>query len=66
MITNQANRYDSLFFMPALQEKGILWQNDVMHVQDPVRLTAIAKFNSAFFGSDDEKHPNIIEFYKTS
>lgn len=37
-----------------------------LHVQDPVRLTAIAKFNSAFFGNDDENHPNIIEFYKSS
>lgn len=37
-----------------------------LHVQDPVKMTAIAKFNSAFFGNDEENHPNIIEFYKTS
>ena len=37
-----------------------------LHVQDPVRLTAIAKLISAFFGNGDENHPNIIEFYKSS
>ena len=37
-----------------------------LHVQDPVNMTAIAKFYSAFFGSDEENHPNIIEFYKSS
>jgi len=37
-----------------------------LHAQDPVRLTTIAKFNSALFGNDDENHPNIIEFYKSS
>ena len=37
-----------------------------LHVQDPVKLTAIAKFNSEFLESEDEKHPNVIEFYKTS
>lgn len=37
-----------------------------LHVQDPVKLTAIAKFNSAFFEKDDEEHPNVIEFYKSS
>ena len=37
-----------------------------LHVQDPVRLTAIAKFNAAFFEKDDESHPNVIEFYKSS
>ena len=37
-----------------------------LHVQDPVRLTAIAKFNAAFFEKDDENHPNVIEFYKSS
>ena len=37
-----------------------------LHVQDPVRVAAISKFNAEFFGTEDEKHPNIIEFYKSS
>lgn len=37
-----------------------------LHVQDPVRLGAIAKFDEAFFEKNHQEHPNIIEFYKSS
>lgn len=37
-----------------------------LHVQDPVRLGAIAKFDEAFFEKNHQEHPNIIEFYKNS
>ena len=37
-----------------------------LHVQDPVRLSAIAKFDEAFFEKNHQDHPNIIEFFKTS
>ena len=37
-----------------------------LHVQDPVRLGAIAKFDAAFFEKEHLEHPNIIEFFKSS
>lgn len=40
--------------------------NHYLHVQNPVRLTVIAKSYSAVFGNDDKKYPNFIEFYKST
>lgn len=37
-----------------------------LHVQDPVRQSAIAKFEDAFFEKPQEVHRNIIEFVKSS
>jgi len=37
-----------------------------LHVQDPVRLNAIAIFDDAFFEKDPEVHRNIIDFVKSS
>lgn len=37
-----------------------------LHVQDPVRQSAIAKFENAFFEKPQEVHRNIIEFVKSS
>lgn len=37
-----------------------------LHVQDPVRLNAIALFDDAFFEKDPEVHRNIIDFVKSS
>ena len=37
-----------------------------LHVQDPVRQNAIAKFEDAFFEKTQEVHRNIIEFVKSS
>ena len=37
-----------------------------LHVQDPVRLSAIAKFDEAFFEKNHQENPNIIEFFKSN
>ena len=37
-----------------------------LHVQDPVRLNAIAVFDDAFFEKDQDVHRNIIDFVKSS
>ena len=37
-----------------------------LHVQDPVRLNAIAIFDDAFFEKDQKIHRNIIDFVKSS
>ena len=37
-----------------------------LHVQDPVRLNAIALFDDAFFKKDQDVHRNIIDFVKSS
>jgi site-specific recombinase XerD len=36
-----------------------------LHVQDPIRLAAITKFDRAF-SDEPETHPNIIDFMKSS
>ena len=45
---------------------GVLIDEDYLHVQDPVRQSAIAKFEDAFFEKPQEVHRNIIEFVKSS
>ena len=37
-----------------------------LHVQDPVRLNAIAVCDDAFFENDQDVHRNIIDFVKSS